>query len=60
MDKQKKLQELREMWKATIDPVERKLIESRAKLLRMSMHPADVYQEKKDEELEKTVREVLL
>lgn len=49
MTTQQKLQQLREAWAQTRNPIDRKIIETRAKLLRMSMHPADVYQEKKDE-----------
>lgn len=36
MDKEEQLQKLREEWKATADPVKRKIIESRARLLKMS------------------------
>lgn len=60
MDNLQKLQQLRDAWSKTKNPSDRKLIETRAKLLRMSMHPSEVYQDKKDGELEKNVHEILI
>lgn len=57
--KQKKLQELRDAWVKETDPIKKKIIENRAKLLKWSMHPADILIEKNDKKLEKTVKKVL-